>query len=82
MVQLHFIGPGKPTRKAQIESLNGKIRDEPLNAHSFITIFEARRDAAEWRQDYNEVRPHFAIERQGSFAEQLKTNQLSQLSAA
>jgi putative transposase len=33
-VQLHFIDPGKPTQNAQIESLNGKIRDELLNAHS------------------------------------------------
>jgi putative transposase len=84
VVQLHFIDPGKPTQKAQIESLNGKIRDEPLNAHSFITIFEARRDAAEWRQDYNEVRPHSALRYRTprKFAEQLKTNQLSQLSAA
>ncbi|HVR46496.1 MAG TPA: IS3 family transposase [Candidatus Binatia bacterium] len=67
-VQLHFIEPGKPTQNAQIESLNGKIRDELLNAHSFMTIFEARREAAEWRQDYNEVRPHSALGygRQGS----------------
>lgn len=49
-----------------------KIRDDLLNAHSFITIFEARREAAEWRQDYNEVRPHFAIERQGNSPSNLK----------
>ena len=56
-VNLHFIDPGKPTQNAQIESLNGKIRDELLNAHSFRSIFEARCEAAEWRQDYNEIRP-------------------------
>jgi putative transposase len=56
-VNLHFIDPGKPTQNAHIESLNGKIRDELLNARSFRTIFEARREAADWRQDYNEVRP-------------------------
>lgn len=39
---LHFNEPGKPTQNAQIESLNGKIRDELLNAHSFVSIFEAR----------------------------------------
>src|ERR1700722_4064742 len=59
-VNLHFIDPGKPTQNAQIEWLNGKIRDELLNAHSFRSIFEARCEAAEWRQDYNEIRPHSA----------------------
>lgn len=34
-VQLHFIEPGRPMQNAQIESLNGKIWDELLNAHSF-----------------------------------------------
>jgi putative transposase len=58
---LHLIDPGKPTQDAQIESLNGKIRDELLNAHCFTTIFEARRRAADWRQDYNEIRPHSAL---------------------
>jgi len=83
-VQLHFIDPGKPTQNAQIESLNGKIRDELFNAHSFTTIFEARRRAAAWRQDYNEVRPHSALGYRSprEFADEIKTKQLSQLSAA
>jgi len=83
-VHLHFIDPGKPTQNAQIESLNGKIRDELFNAHSFTTIFEARRRAADWRQDYNEVRPHSALGYRPprEFAEEFKTKQLSQLSAA
>ena len=83
-VQLHFIDPGKPTQNAQIESLNGKIRDELLNAHSFMTIFEARRRAADWRQDYNEVRPHSALgyRTPREFAEAFQITQPSQLSAA
>jgi putative transposase len=83
-VHLHFIDPGKPTQNAQIESLNGKIRDELFNAHSFTTIFEARRRAAAWRQDYNDVRPHSALGYRPprEFAEQFKTKQSSQLSAA
>lgn len=83
-VELHFIEPGKPTQNAQIESLNGKIRDELLNAHSFLTIFELRRKAADWREDYNEVRPHSALGYQTprEFAEAFKTTQTSQLSAA
>jgi len=37
------------------------IRDELLNAHSFVSIFEARRKAVDWRHDYNDVRPHSAL---------------------
>jgi putative transposase len=83
-LQLHFIDPGKPTQNAQIESLNGKIRDELLNAHCFVTIFEARRRAGAWKQDYNEIRPHSALDYRTprEFAEAFKIIQLSQLPAA
>ena len=83
-IQLHFIAPGKPTQNAAIESLNGKIRDELFNMHRFMTIFEARRAAADWLHDYNEVRPHSALgyRTPREFAEQTKITQPSQLSAA
>lgn len=83
-VQLHFIAPGKPTQNANIESLNGKIRDELFNTHRFTTIFEARRAAAEWMRDYNEIRPHSALGYQTprAFAEAIKITPSSQLSAA
>jgi putative transposase len=83
-VQLHFTQPGRPMQNAHIESLNGKIRDELLNAHSFLTIFEARRKAAEWRSDYNEVRPHSALGylTPREFADRFKTTPPSQFSAA
>ncbi len=83
-IQLHFIAPGKPTQNAAIESLNGKIRDELFNMHRFMTIFEARRAAADWMHDYNEIRPHSALGYRPprEFAEQFKINQPSQLSAA
>ncbi len=60
-VALHFIEPGKPTQNANIESLNGKIRDELLNMHCYTSIFEARQSAEAWRKDYNDVRPHSAL---------------------
>jgi putative transposase len=86
-VELHFIAPGKPTQNGNIESLNGKIRDELFNMHRFTTIFEARRRADDWREDYedyNEIRPHSALGYQSprEFAEAFKTTQHSQLSAA
>jgi putative transposase len=83
-VQLHFIQPGKPTQNANAESLNGRIRDELLNLHSFTNIFEARAIAETWRCDYNENRPHSALgyRTPKEFADSLKTNPPSQLSAA
>ena len=50
--------PGKPTQNAYIESFNGKFRDECLNEHWFETLPQARTIIANWRMDYNEVRPH------------------------
>jgi putative transposase len=83
-IALHFIAPGKPTQNAQIESLNGRIRDELLNLHAFTTIFEARRAAEAWRHDYNDVRPHSALGllTPREFADRQKTTDTSQLSAA
>ena len=83
-VILHFIDPGKPTQNAQIESLNGRIRDEFLNAHSFLNIYSARQLAALWRDDYNETRPHSSLGylTPKAFAEAHEHNPSSQLSVA
>src|SRR3546814_18463066 len=59
-VTLDFSRPGKPTDNAFIESFNGK---ECLNAHWFMSLDDAVRKCEAWRRDYNEVRPHSAIER-------------------
>jgi putative transposase len=83
-IDLHFIDPGKPVQNAHIESFNGRARDEFLNLHSFLTLDQAREAAAAWLTDYNEIRPHSSIGNQTprEFAESLKPNQPSQLSAA
>jgi putative transposase len=60
-VQLKLIEPGKPTQNAFIESFNGRFRDECLNDHWFISLAEARIRIAAWRRDYNEHRPHSAL---------------------
>ncbi|MGB2833225.1 MAG: IS3 family transposase [Methylotenera sp.] len=53
-----LIQPGKPTQNAYIESFNGKFRDECLNEQWFETLAQAKKAIANWRKDYNEVRPH------------------------
>jgi putative transposase len=40
-----------------------KFRDECLNEHWFQTLQQARQTIADWRRDYNEVRPHSSIGR-------------------
>ncbi|PEI02321.1 IS3 family transposase [Pantoea agglomerans] len=57
-VELRLIQPGKPTQNEFIESFNGRFRDECLNEHWFSDISHARKTISEWRQDYNECRPH------------------------
>ena len=60
-VRLEFIQPGKPVQNAFVESFNGRLRDECLNANWFTSLHDARRKVEEWRQDYNQQRPHSSM---------------------
>jgi putative transposase len=60
-LHLHFIQPGKPQQNAYIESFNGKFRDECLNEHWFVSMRHARQLIEEWRQEYNDQRPHSSL---------------------
>jgi putative transposase len=60
-VILDFSRPGKPTDNAYIEAFNGRFRAECLNAHWFLTLDDARQKIEDWRNYYNEVRPHGSI---------------------
>ena len=66
-VKLDFSRPGKPTDNAFIESFNGRLRDECLNQHWFLSLDEARAVTEAWRDDYNRVRPHGALGNQTPF---------------
>ncbi len=48
-VQLDFIRPGRPTENGYIESFNGRLRDECLNAQVFFTVADARDKLEQWR---------------------------------
>lgn len=60
-VQIDFSRPGKPTDNCFIESFNGSFRDECLNLHWFESLDEARTQIEAWRREYNESRPHQAL---------------------
>ena len=44
-----------------MESFNGKLRDELLNAEVFNTLAEASVLIEQWRRHYNTVRPHSSL---------------------
>jgi putative transposase len=60
-IALDFIRPGKPAENGFIESFNGKLRDECLNANQFLSLNDARSKIEAWRIDYNLHRPHSAL---------------------
>lgn len=60
-VALRLIEPGKPNQNAYVESFNGRLRDECLNEHWFLSLADARVLIEEWRRDYNAVRPTAAL---------------------
>ena len=60
-VKTLFIEPGSPWENGYIESFNGKLRDELLNREIFTTLIEAKVLIADWRKEYNQVRPHSAL---------------------
>jgi putative transposase len=61
-VRLEFIQPGKPGQNSYVESFNGRLRDECLNANWFTSLSDARRKIETWRQDYNQHRPHSSLD--------------------
>ena len=61
-VQTLFIEPGSPWENGYNESFNGKLRDELLNGEIFYTLKEAQVLIERWRQQYNTIRPHSALD--------------------
>lgn len=60
-VKTLFIERGSPWENGYIESFNGKLRDELLNREMFTTLAEARILIEGWRREYNQERPHSAL---------------------
>ena len=76
-VKLDFIRPGRPMDNGYIESFNGRLRDECLNAELFSDLLDARVKLDTWRRDYNEARPHSSIGNltPAEFAATVRTNE-------
>jgi putative transposase len=60
-IELVHIQPGKPMQNGQVESFNGRLRDECLNANVFLNLADARNKIEQWRREYNAERPHSSL---------------------
>lgn len=56
-----YINPGSPWENSYIESFHGKLRDECLNQEIFSSIEQAGIVLENWREEYNNYRPHSAL---------------------
>jgi len=59
--QTIYISPGSPWENAYIESFIGKFRKECVDRYLFYTTEEARCIVEDWRNEYNQYRPHSAL---------------------
>jgi putative transposase len=75
-IQLIHIQPGRPMQNGHVESFNGRLRDECLNANWFRNLSDARGKIAAWRDEYNGERPHSSLgyRTPNEFAEILKSS--------
>ena len=60
-VELDFTRSGKPTDNGHIGSFNGRLRDECMHVHQYLSLDHARTIVEAWRRDYNAHRPHSSL---------------------
>jgi hypothetical protein len=56
-----YIEPGSPWQNPYVESFGSRVRDELLAVELFSCLAEAQVMVADWRDDYNEHRPHSSL---------------------
>ena len=61
-IAIDHIEPGKPMQNGYVESFNGRLRDECLNANWFLNIVDAKDKIERWRVEYNDERPHSSLD--------------------
>ena len=76
-VKTAYITPGSPWENGFNERFNGILRDELLNGEVFYNLKEAQVMVENYRQEYNQIRPHSSLNYQPPAPEvKLKTSKL------
>ncbi len=60
-VATSYIDPGSPWQNPYVESFHSRVRDELLDIEEFSCLAEARVLIDDWREDYNQRRPHSSL---------------------
>lgn len=60
-ITIQFIQPGRPMQNGFIERFNGSFRREILDAYVFFDLFEVKELTDNWIKEYNNERPHEAL---------------------
>ena len=60
-VKTLYIEPGSPWENAYSESFNSRFRDELLDRELFTSVLEAKVLVREYKQEYNQQRPHSSL---------------------
>jgi putative transposase len=60
-VETLYIEPGSPWENGYAESFHSRVRDEFLAMEEFESLSAAQRLTRQWRDDYNQNRPHSSL---------------------
>jgi len=60
-ITIQYIQPGKPMQNGYIERFNRLYREAVLDAYVFFDLEQVRQLTAEWIDEYNNRRPHEAL---------------------
>jgi putative transposase len=60
-VDVDLIRTGKPMGNAFVGTFSGRLHDECLDKHQFLSLEDAGAKTEAWRIDYNRHRPHSSL---------------------
>jgi len=63
-IKPRFIEPGSPWQNGINESFNARLRDECLNRELLANVLEAQVIVRQFRDEYNQIRPHSSLDYQ------------------